>query len=353
MTKRLLIVAVMVLMMALLTGTAYADTVIDEPFETWTNANVASGWTGGNLGGTGEWNQIYAAGLAISCGGDGTNYKEVYREMTAREPYFYWARVDTISNAKNTLNVVDGSVVKMYLEFYDASGRLLANFFDDGSDTNESTYVTLEASGTAPAGTTKAKVVLRVMGGGGGGAVFKNFNFYEMVAANDPNAVLTVGQNMTRSTEWLAGSNICQGWTAVEHGGGAGDIKMRAVGGSVQGISCGGTSANFRDISREFTASSGFAYSASVEVVSSSQNSSGVLDPSVIVQYIEFRDASGQVLATFQSPGNQYDIRPAQTATLMTNGTSPIGTAKCKVTLRVFGGSGGGTVFDSFKLISY
>lgn len=353
MKKAFLCFALAALLVLLVVAGASAATVYDEGFETWNNSNVATGWTGGNLGSGGEWNQIYAAGQAISCGGDGTNYKAVYRDMTARNPYFYWARVDVLSNAMNSSGVIDGSVVRMSLQFLDATGGLLATFIDVGDDTNPSTYVTIETSGTAPAGTATARVFLQVMGGKGGGVVFKNFNFYELVSANDPNAVLTVGQNMTRSTEWPGSASVCTGWNKIEHGGGAGDVVIRATGGSAQGVSCSGTTANFRDISREFSASAGFAYQASVEVVSNSMNSTGAIDPSLVVQYLEFLDSAGKVLTTAQSPGNQYNIRPAETATLITNGTSPAGTAKVRVTQRVFGGTGGGTVFDNFKLINY
>lgn len=347
---------IILLVMVILTvgaGASLATTVIEDSFETWTNASVASGWTGANVGGTGQFNQVYSAGQSVSCGGADTNYKAVYKDLAVRVPYFYLARVDVISNTKNASGVQDGTLVRMHLQFLDANGNVLATFIDIGNDLSASTYGPMEVSGAAPAGSVTGRITIQVAGGSGGGAVFKNCNIYEMVDAGDPNAVLKVGQNMTRSNEWLAGSKICQGWTKIEHGNVAGDFAMRATGGSVQGISCGGTSANYRQIGREFTAVAGFAYESTVEVVSSSMNSSGVLDPSVIVQYIEFMNSGGSVLATFQSPGNQYDIKPAQTTSLITNGTSPAGTTKGRITLRVFGGTGGGTVFDNYKLTQF
>lgn len=351
--KKVLTFVVLIGLFLLQTVPAMAvETVATENFETWTNAQVVSGWTSATSGDGGEFSQIYACGQGVSCGGDGTNYKCVYRDATARVPYFYTAIVEAKSNSMNVNGQVDGSYVRVHLQFRDSAGNVLKTSYTDGSDLFPISWNTLQVNGYAPNGTTQVRAILQVVGGAGGGTIFKNFNLYEGPYADSALTTLLVGQNLTRSTEW-GDSNIAQGWSSYSHGDGPGDYTKVATGGSSQGISCGGASTNFKQISKTFTASAGYSYDASVEAISNCTNASGVVDHTLVRIYMEFLDSSGNVLATHTMDGKQCGIEPARTYSLRAQAVSPTGTAQVRVTFRVFGCSAGGAIFDNFTLTKY
>lgn len=346
----LLVVAAVILSAA---SPAYSATTTYDYFDNWTSATVADNWTSYDSGTTGgEFNQIYEAGQDISCGGDGTNYKSVTREFTAKAPYHYWAKVEALSNSTNKNGAVDGTYVEILMTFEDASHTVLKTSYTNGSNLSATTWQPMEVSGYAPNNTDHVKVALKVLGGTGGGTVFKNFRMYEAPYSNSADQTL-LGESFLRNTEWLSGATVATGWTAVSSGGGTGQYKIRATGGSAQGISAKGDGTTYKQISRTFTAEAGYSYSADVDVVSSVTNKNGTVDASYIKVYMEFLDSAGTVLATHSMPGDQFSVKPASSARMQVQATSPLNTAKARITIRVYGGTGGGAVFDTFSLAKY
>jgi len=345
--KKLFVFALSICLLFLPLTPTFAEQVDYDYFESWTNTEVANNWTSATVGSPtgGGFNQVYAAGQGISCGGDGTNYKAVYRDAAARAPYFYLAQVEAISNSTNAAGELDGSYVRMILQFRDTNGNVLKTALTTGYELSPVTWRPMRVSGYAPDGTSSVRLILQVLGGQGGGTVFKNLKLYEMPFTESPATLLY--ESFTRNWQ---NSNVAPGWTAVSYGGGPGDFEMRATGGSAQGISTGGSATSYRQISRTYTAQAGYIYQAAVEVVSNSMDENGNVDPSKVVVYMEFLNEAGTVLATYAMDGKQSNIKPAEGTTILVQANSPQDTAKVRITLRVFGGAGGGTVFDNFGL---
>ena len=75
-------ILILCLSLILAATTGWAAVPYEDNFESWANPNVADGWTSSEFGGgPGDINHIYDSGQGISCGGDGTNYKSVYRDL--------------------------------------------------------------------------------------------------------------------------------------------------------------------------------------------------------------------------------------------------------------------------------
>lgn len=355
--KKILVLGLVILFFLMMLSSSLAVTVPFtwyDFFESWTNPNVANNWTAENVGGGGGGtDQIYDAGQGISVQGNGTNYMEVYRDITARAPYFYYFTVEAMSNSKNTAGQVDGTYVRFFIQFMDANNNVLATSYENGRNLVSTTYRTVKVHGYAPSGTTKARAILRVVGGTGGQTIFKNFNFYEQPYMESTTGVtLLVGENLTRSNGWI-NSNVAQGWGSQSYGNPTGEFTKVAVGGSSQGISCSGDGTNYRQVSRTYAAEAGYSYEAAVDAISNSMNKDGVVDPSYVVVYMQFLDSVDTVLATHQMTGKQAGIRPAEMKRIRVQAVSPARTSKVRVIMRVFGGTGGGTVFDNFSLTQH
>lgn len=351
--RRVLIVLLVIAFSLAMASPATPATTTYDYFDNWTGIQVADNWTSYDSGTTGgEFNQIYEAGQDISCGGDGTNYKSVTREFSAKVPYHYLATVEAISNSTNKNGVVDGTYVEMLMTFEDANHTVLKNSYTNGAGLSGSVWKTMQVSGYAPDNTNHVKIFLKVLGGTSGGTVFKNFKIYEAPYSNSTDQTL-LAHSVLRNTEWTSGATVASGWTAESSGGGSGQYKIRATGGSAQGISAKGDGTTYKQISRTFTAEAGFNYSADIEVVSNVTNKDGTVDASYIRVYMEFLNSSDTVLATHSAPGNQFSVKPADTTRMQVQAVSPLNTAKARITVRVYGGTGGGAVFDTFSLMKY
>lgn len=351
--RKLLVLLLVFAFYLAIAGPATPATVTYDYFDNWSGTTLADNWASYDSGTSGgEFNQIYEAGQDISCGGDGTNYKSVTREFTAKAPYHYWATVEGLSNSTNKNGTVDGTYVEMLMTFEDANHKVLKNSYTNGSNLSGTAWKPMEVSGYAPDNTNHVKIFLKVLGGTGGGTVFKNFKIYEAPYSNSADQTL-LAQSFVRNTEWASGATVASGWTAESSGGGTGQYKIRATGGSAQGISAKGDGTTYKQISRTFTAEAGYSYSADVDVVSSATNKDGSIDASYIRVYMEFLDSSGTVLATHSAPGNQFSVKPANSARVQVQGVSPLSTAKARITIRLYGGTGGGAVFDTFSLTKY
>ncbi len=331
---------------------ATVDTTYDY-FDTWTNDKVVDNWSSYDSGTTGgEFNQIHNAGQDVSCKGDGTNYRSVTREFSAKAPYHYIANVDVLSNSTNKDGVIDGTYVEMFMTFEDANHNVLMTSFINGGNLSATLWRPMQVTGYAPNKTDHVKIMLKVKGGTGGGTAFKNFKIYEAPYSSSTDQTV-LAHSFVRNTEWLDGATIASGWTAEEYGGGEGGYAMRATGGSAQGISATGDGTTYKQISRTFSANAGYSYSADVDAVSNATNKDGNIDASYIRVYMEFLDSSGTVLATSSAPGNQFEVKPADTARIQVQTISPLNTTQARITIRLYGGTGGGAVFDNFSLAKY
>lgn len=354
--KRILVLFTALVLLVFSIGQAQAAFV--DGFENWTNPELAKDWNKSLHGSVwgGQWNQIYYAGQGISCGGDGTNFKSVYRDISVTPGLTYRATVEAMSNSTNVQGIRDGSYVRIWIQFDDANGNVLAPHGATGAHLSDRFFSLMSAEGTAPVGTHHARVILQVMGGTGGGTVFTNFNFYRV---DSPTSTTRVsGPDFIRNTEWLGGSNVQQLWTAFSSGGGPGDYVLRPTSGSSQGISIGGGAGSYREIYRTFNIASyrspgATTNRASVYVTSNATNQSGVKDPSVVEMHIQFFDDIGRlVLGGTSVNGAQFGVNSQDPVKMTVEAPTPSGATKVTVALRVLGGTGGGAVFDDFNLVT-
>lgn len=351
--KKLFALSAILIFLFLLIGPAQA-TYLDT-FDNWTNPEVAKDWSRSSYGSIwgGQYNQIYAAGQGISCGGNGTNYKSIYRDILVSSGVTYYATVEAISNSTNVLGVRDGSYVRMWIQFDDVYGNVLTTHGTTGDTLSDRYFSQLRVEGTAPAGTHHARVVLQVMGGTGGGTVFTNFNFYKKGSATSSTRV--AGPDFIRNTEWL-NPYVQQLWTMYSSGGGPGDYNIRPTSGSSQGISVGGLAGSYREVYRNYNIAlyrSPYATKnqASVYVVSNATNTAGVRDPSQVEMHMQFFDAGGRLLPGGNSVrGSQFGVNSEDPVRMTVEAPTPSGATTISIVLRVLGGTGGGAVFDDFSL---
>lgn len=358
--RRALTVFMVLVLLLFLTGQVQAA-FVDE-FESWTNQEVAKDWNKSLYGSIwgGEFNQIYYAGQGISCGGNGTNYKSVYRDITVSPGTTYLATVEAMSNSTNVSGIRDGSYVRMFIQYDDINGNVLSAHATAGTNLSDGYFSEMRAEGTAPAGAHHARVTLQVMGGTGGGTVFTNFNFYGKYLESSLTYRLEkiAGPDFIRNTEWLGGSSIQQLWTAYSFGGGPGDYELRPTSGSSQGISVGGSSGSYRAISRTFDIASyrspgATTNEASVYVTSNAKNQSGVKDPSLVEMHMQFFDDIGRILSGLTSVnGAQFGVNSQDAVKVTVSAPTLMGTNKIKITIRVLGSTGGGAAFDDFSLVT-
>ncbi|MBI4743692.1 MAG: hypothetical protein HY776_02555 [Actinobacteria bacterium] len=346
--KKLSILLVALVFLFSLIGSAQAAYL--DSFDNWTSSEVAKDWIKSSQGSIwgGQYNQIYAAGQGISCGGNGTNYKSVYRDIPVTAGVAYYTTVEAISNSTNVLGIRDGSYVKMWIQFNGILGNTLATYGTTGINLSDRYFSQLRVDGTAPIGATSARVILQVMGGTGGGTVFTNFNFY-----NSSNRV--AGPDFIRNTEWL-NPYTQQLWTMSSSGGGAGDYNVRPTSGSSQGISVGGTAGSYREIYRNFNIASYTSPYAtknqvSVYVVSNATNPSGEEDSGQVEVHMQFFDSKGRLLSGGSSvKGSQFGVNSKDPVKMTVEAPTPSGATTISILLRVLGGTGGGAVFDDFSL---
>ncbi len=356
--KRLSIL-ILCLLFSLSATVTYGAVPYEDNFESWVNPYVADSWTSSEFGGgPGDINHIYDSGQGISCGGDGANYKSIYRDVAVSQGYSYKISVWAISNAMNTEGKVDSSYVRMWVQYDREDGTVISTHGQSGTQvpgavegtTEEllgSTWKKMYFISVAPAGSHHARIVLQVLGGKGGGAVFRGLNFFDV---SDGTEKRVIGESFVRNTEWRNG--VALAWTAYSSGGGPGDYNLRVTGGSAQGISCGGNGTNFKQIYRDFEVAAGEKYSEKIDVVSNSTNAAGAWDPSYVKFYLQFLDDQGSVLETHTNDGATLGISDLYYKTVepFKDVLAPEKTVKARVILRVYGGNGGGTVFDNFSL---
>lgn len=363
---------------ALMPASGLAQTEVRDSFESWRNPSVANGWTSFSYGGGGgEYNQVYETGQGISCGGDGSNFKSVYRDVPVVPGHTYQFLVSAISNSSNAAGARDPSYVRFWVQFDDAAGNVLDTFGTDGNSSyrqptsnvpptyglDETDWSTMFLNDlTAPTGSSQARVVLQVMGGTGGGTVFRDVRIInKTVGGLETLGGLVAPEMLVRNTEWAPNSPVAIGWGSYSYGGGPGDYELRIAGGSSQGISCSGEGLNYKQIYRDVDVNPGATYEAYVSAISNSANTAGVRDPSYVSMYVQFMDAAGNVPATYTRsgaeeiekgvsgvPGGTVNDTVWKTISIRPM-TAPKGTSRARVILRVNGGTGGGTVFDDFR----
>lgn len=353
MKKILIITALTIFLLGMATQ---AQAAFLDGFENWTNPELAVNWNKsvhGYIWG-GEFNQVYNAGQGVSCGGNSVNYKSVYRDVAITAGEGYYATVEAMSNSTNTLGIRDGSYVRLWMQFNDSSGRLIAPHGTTGTNLSDKYFSEMRVDGTAPAGSSTARIILQVMGGTGGGTVFTNFNMYKIASSG---SIKVAGPDFIRNTEWLNKSHIQQLWTAYSEGGGPGDYEMRATSGSSQGISCGGNSGGYRDFYRTFDIASykspnATTNEATVSVTSNALNQNGVKDADQVEMYIQFLDSSNRLVGTASAKGSQFGVNSQDAVKMKVSGATPNGATKILVIMRVLAGTGGGAVFDNFELVT-
>lgn len=355
MLKTLLkVVALSLFMAGMLTAVALA--VSADGFENWSNAEIAKNWSktiSGDISG-GEFNQIHSAGQGVSCGGNGINYKSVYRDIPVTAGQTYYGTVEAMSNSTNTAGNRDGSYVRMWIQFDQSDGRVISTNGTTGLNLSDRYYSEMKVEGTAPAGTHHARVILQVMGGTGGGTVFTNFNFYRKDSATA--ATKVAGPDFIRNTEWLNRSNIQQLWTMASEGGGPGDYVMRPTSGSSQGISVGGVKGSYREIFRTFDLADYRVEGAAkttltVDVTSNAKNQSGATDATLVEIYLQFLDGNDKAIGSpLKADGSQFGVGSQDAVKMKIESVKPDGAKKAQIMLRVLGGTGGGAVFDDLDL---
>lgn len=357
--KRILLITAIA--MFLLGFQAQAQAVFFDGFENWTNPELAVNWSG-SIGGHvwgGEFNQIYIAGQGISCGGDGTNYKSVYRDIPVTPGYIYNAKVEVISNSTNIYGEKDDSYVKLWMQVRDVNENILSSHARSHSLPISDQYFTVLLTPGTTYGKLQAhhvRIILQVMGGTGGGTVFTNFNLYRL-DGTWPNQSYTrvSGPDFIRNTEWLNKSTVQQLWKAYSEGGGPGDYVMRATSGSSQGISCGGSAGGYRDLCRTFNIADyrlpgATTNQASVYVTSNALNQKGVKDPDQVQMFMQFLDSSNRLVGTAAVSGSQFGVNSQDAVKMTISEPTPSGATKILVIMRVLAGTGGGAVFDDFEL---
>lgn len=352
-------ILILCLSLILAATTGWAAVPYEDNFESWANPNVADGWTSSEFGGgPGDINHIYDSGQGISCGGDGTNYKSVYRDVAVSAGHSYKVSVWAISNAMNATGQTDPSYGRLWVQYDKEDGTVISTYGQSGTQvpgavegTTETllgaTWKKMYFTSVAPTGSHHARIVVQVLGGKGGGAVFRGLNFSD---ASEGAEKRVIGESFVRNTEWRNG--VATGWTAYSSGGGPGDYNLRITGGSAQGVSCGGNGINFKQVYRDFEVTAGGKYTEKVDVISNSTNTVGAWDPSYVKFYLQFLDDKGNVLATNTNDGATLGVSDLAYKTVepFKDVVAPEKTVKARVILRVYGGTGGGTVFDNFKL---
>jgi hypothetical protein len=359
-------VPIVCLVLFLAATVGYAAVPYEDSFESWANPNVADGWTASEFGGgPGDVNHIYDSGQGMSSGGDGTNYRSIYRDVTVSVGRSYKVSVWAISNAMSTAGQVDPGYVRLWVQYDREDGTVIGTHGQSGTQvpgavagTTESllgaTWKNMYFSSVAPTGSHHARVIVQVLGGKGGGAVFRGLNFLDVTETTEKRMI---GDSFVRNTEWTEARfsqerGVALGWTAYWFGADTGDYNLRITGGSAQGVSCGGNGTNFKQVYRDLDVAAGGKYSGTIDVISNSTNTVGAVDPTYVKFYLQFLDDKGSVLTTQSSDGATLGISDLvyKTVEPFKDVTAPEKTVKARVILRVQGGTGGGTVFDNFKL---
>lgn len=355
-------IAILILcfLLSLITTMGYAAAPYEDNFESWVNPYVADSWTSSEFGGgPGDINHIYDSGQGISCGGDGTNYKSIYQDVSVSPGHSYKVSVWAISNAMNADGQVDASYVRLWVQYDKEDGTVISTHGQSGTQvpgavegTTETllgaTWKKMYLTSVAPTGSHHARIVLQVIGGKGGGAVFRGLNFLDVSNGSEKRVI---GESLVRNTEWRNG--VAAAWVVYSYGGGPGDYNLRITGGSAQGISCGGNGTNFKQIYRDFEVTAGTKYTEKIDVISNSTNSAGAWDASYVKFYLQFLDEDGNVLETHINDGAALEVSDLYYKTIepFKDVLAPEKAVKARVILRVYGGTGGGTVFDNFRLL--
>jgi hypothetical protein len=363
MNQLVAILTLIVVFLVLGTGQALAE-YVDDNFETWRNPFVAEGWTESIHGAVtgGEFNQVYNAGQGISCGGDGKNFKSVYRDIPVVPGVRYAADVYVEANTTWLYGDLNFGAVRMFMQFDEVNGRVLATHGRALSEWWLPPHGTgpdeIAVEGVAPPGAHHVRVVLQVVGVKGGGAVFHHFNLFKdhlpYKAMSGPETI--AGPDFVRNTEWLGGAKVQQLWTAYSEGGGPGDYVMRPLSGSAQGISVAGPQGSYREIWRFFDVNPGVdSNRAVVSAVTNATNQNGIRDSSQLEMHMLYYDGSGRLLpGGGMSNGAWADGRTDAARTeLSVHTPTPPNASKLQIVIRVLAGTGGGAVFDNFQLHSY
>lgn len=160
------------------------------------------------------------------------------------------------------------------------------------------------------------------------------------------------GPFINRNTEFSGGINNQFG--TFTFGKLAGEYNIKPVAGSSQGVSAGGTFADFKSLYKDLKVTPGQKYKLSLDVISNSTNESGTRTPSPVRVWVQYDDKDGRVLSTHGIDGTQAGIKDNEWTTVTVPGSggtpytiAPVGTDHARIILQVMGGTGGGTVFDN------
>jgi hypothetical protein len=148
-------------------------------------------YTFGNLSGEYKLRPAGGSSQGMSSGGTFNDYRSIYRDLKVTPGVKYKVTVDVISNSTNETGTRTPSPVRIWLQYNGLRLEINNRYVDtvlsthgiDGTQAgikdNEWTTVTVPGDGNAPytvapEGATRARIVLQVMGGTGGGTIFDN-----------------------------------------------------------------------------------------------------------------------------------------------------------------------------------
>lgn len=370
--KRILSKAGFVLLVALmqllsLPFTATADQpIFFETFDNWRNPFVAEGWATHSVGGRGRgYNQVYEAAQEMTTGpGDVNYYRSIYKDFEVEPGKEYSVSYD-----------YRGFGLRAWIQIYDGQNQLstsakgLTQSFPSIFTTQHvPNYLTrfghvdtlIQTAIAAPAGARRMRLVFQAEPN----SVVHLRNVILQLAENPTfdqwgNKFYTyrtlAGPFINRNTEFSGGVNTQFG--VFMFGNLPGEYAIKPTGGSSQGISAGGTFADFRSIYKDLKVTPGQKYKLSVDVISNSTNESGTRVPSPVRIWVQYDDKDGRVLSTHGIDGMQAGIKGDTWTTATVPGPAgesytiaPSGANHARIILQVMGGTGGGTVFDSLSL---
>lgn len=332
------------------TSIASADQpIFSENFDNWKNPFVAEGWSTHSVGHPGGgYNQIYEAAQEMTTGpGEVNYYRSIYKDFGAQPGEIYSVAFNFIPGGKSWL---DGEPV--WLQFYDENNRLLHTSVKLlGMRTD--IFVPGYWASQAPIGAKRMRLVFQTHPEGAlvvWDVVLYKVRLGESGIGNSYERV--AGPYINRNTEFFQGVNAEFG--SFTFGRLAGEYKLRAVAGSSQGVSCGGTFENYRMLYRDLKVTPGQRNKLSVDVLSNSTNEAGTRTPSPVRVWVQYDDKSGRVLATHGIDGGQAGIKDDVWTTMTVPGPrgephteAPVGADHARIILQVMGGTGGGTLFDN------
>lgn len=379
--KKILILILVIVLSLIPTAPAFpADELIYETFDSWKNPFVAEGWSAVSVGGWGgEFNQIYDAAQVIEIGaGDSVYYNSIYRDFKVEPGKLYgftfrfkgpfravkaWLQFDDKDG--NVLETHGGSEGQGWKGF----GPTVGGLYEGRFQVKEwwPTVYPLKA----PAGADHTRIIFQVEAGAEKRQIYiRNVNFgeyilrgYTGVGAPDYGLWAGPGPSILRNTDW-AGAAVASGWNGYKVGAARGDYGFAPVGGSSQGISCGGNSfEENKHIYRDFRVTAGVKYRLSVDVISNSTNFLGTRDPSPVRIWVQYNGPGyiqnpmgygDTVLSTHGIDGKQAGVKMDEWTTVTVPGpngepytVAPSGANRARVILQVMGGTGGGTIFDN------